>query len=105
MDTASKEVSLAAHSAMLKEGEDHLSVVIFTKENMEADNPVPVVNLPPVRFIGGPSKQGITENVQGAWGIDISVSVVIAVGVPVEEALEDIVMNSRRAVIRLECDC
>ena len=57
MDNASKEVSLAAHSAMLKEGEDHLSVVIFTKENMEVDKPVPVVNFPPVKFIGGPSKQ------------------------------------------------
>ena len=42
-------------------------MVLFTKGNTYADKPVPVVNLPPVRFIGDPSKQGITGNIQGAW--------------------------------------
>ena len=38
---------------MVKEGADHQPVVIFTKENTDEDKPVPVENLPPVRFIGG----------------------------------------------------
>ena len=56
MDNASTEVSLVTHPSMLKEGADHLSVFLFTKDNMEAYKPVPVVNLPPVSFIGGHSK-------------------------------------------------
>ena len=72
---------------------------------MEEDKPVPVVNLPTVRFIGGPSKQGISGNIQGVWYIDRSVAVVTALGVLVEEFLADIIINSRRAVIHLECDC
>ena len=72
---------------------------------MNTDKPVPVVNLPPVRFIGGPSNQGRKGNIQGAWDIDISVAVVIAVGVTVEESLAYIGINARRSVIHLECDC
>ena len=48
---------------MVKEGADHHPVVIFTKDNMDVDKPVPVVNLPPVRFIGGPSKQERKDNI------------------------------------------
>ena len=33
---------------------------------MDADKPVPVVNIPPVRVIGGTSKQVITSNIQAA---------------------------------------
>ena len=40
-----------------------------------------------------------------AWDLDRSLAVVTAVGVPVDEALEDIVRNARREVINLECDC
>ena len=68
---------------------------------MDADEPAKVVNLLPVRFIGVPSNQGRTGNVQGEWDPDRSVSVLITVGVPVVEALSDIGMNSRRAVIHL----
>ena len=71
---------------------------------MYADKPVPVVNLPPMMFIGTPSKQVRTGNIKGTWDTDRSVEVVTAVGVPVEEALSDIGMNARRAVIHLECD-
>ena len=60
-----------------------MSVVLFTKDNIEAYKPVPVVNLPPVRFIGGPSKQVRMGNIQGEWYSDRSVSVVTAVGVTV----------------------
>ena len=56
MDNASTEVSLVAQSEMLKEGADHLPVVIFAEDNIYADKPVPVVNLPPVRFIGCPTR-------------------------------------------------
>ena len=87
MDHASKNVSLAAHSEMVKEGSYHQPVVIFTKESIDADKPVTVVNIPPVRYICGPSKQGITGNIQGALDPVRSVSVVTSVNVPVEEAL------------------
>ena len=55
-------------------------------------------------FIGGTSNKGRTGNIQGEWNQDRLVSVVTAVGVPVEEALSDIVMNARREVTHLECD-
>ena len=42
---------------MLKERAEHLLVVLFTKEDIDVDKPVPVVNLTPVRFIGGPKMQ------------------------------------------------
>ena len=72
---------------------------------MYADKPVPVLNLPPLRFIRDPSKKGITDNIYGAWDLDISVAVVTTLGVPVGEALSDIIINFKRAVIHLECDC
>ena len=72
---------------------------------MDEDKPVPVVNIPPVRIIAGPSKQGIIGNIKGEWDEDRSVAVVKDIGVPVEEALADIGMNTRRAVINLKCDC
>ena len=80
-------------------------MVLFTKEKMKEDKPVTVVNLPPVRFIGVPSNQVRTGNIQEAWATYRSVEVVTAVDLLVEEALADIGMNSRRAVIHLECDC
>ena len=101
MENSSTKVSLEEYSEMAKEVEEHLSVVIFTKENMDADKPVPVVNLPTVRFIGGHQKQGITGNIHGYWDAYRSISVVAAVGVPVEESLSDIGMNARRVVICL----
>ena len=54
---------------------------------MDTDKPVPVVNIPPARFIGGPSNKERTGKIQGSWYPDISLTVVIAVGVLVEEAL------------------
>ena len=50
---------------------------------MDADEPVTVVNIPPVRYIRGPSKQGITGNMQGALDPDRSVAVVTSIGIPV----------------------
>ena len=57
MDNESTEVSLVEHSALVKKVEDHLSVVLFTKDNMDADKPVPVVNIPHVGYIGGTTMQ------------------------------------------------
>ena len=71
---------------------------------MDAYKPVPVVNIPPMSFIGVPSKQGITGNIHGVWDPDRSVAVVTSVVVPVEESLPGIGVNSRRAVVNLECD-
>ena len=48
---------MEAHLSFVKEVAYNISVVIFTKESMDADKYVPVVNVPPVRFIGGPTKQ------------------------------------------------
>ena len=105
MENASTEVSLEAHSEIVRAEADHQTVVLFTKDNMDADKPVPVVNLPPVSFIGGPSNQVRTGYIQGVWDPDISVAVVTAVGVLAEEALFYIGMNTRSVLIRLECDC
>ena len=86
---------------MVTEGEDHQPVFLFTKDNMDADKPVSVVNCPPVRFIGGPSKKERTVNIKGVWYQDISGAVVPAVDVPMEEALLEIGMNFKRAVMNL----
>ena len=67
MENASTKVSLKANSAMVKEGADHQPVVLFTKENMGAEKSVPVVIIPPVRFIVGTTRHGITGNIQGSW--------------------------------------
>ena len=39
--------------------------VLFTKDSMDTDNPVPVVNIPLVRFIGSPTNKEIKFNMQG----------------------------------------
>ena len=72
---------------MMKEVSNHKPVAIYKKYNTDTDKPVPVVNIPPARFIGGPSNQERTGKIQGSWYPDISLTVVIAVGVLVEEAL------------------
>ena len=53
-------------------------------------------NITPLKFTGCHTKQVRTGKVQGAWDPDISVVVVTAVGVPVEEFLLDIGMNTSR---------
>ena len=55
---------------------------------MDADKTFPVVNLAPLRFIDGPSKQVITGNIQGAWDPDRSVAVVKDVIIPMEESFQ-----------------
>ena len=50
---------------MVKAVADRQPVVLFKKYNMDADKPDPVVNIPPARFIGCPSNQGRTGNIQG----------------------------------------
>ena len=67
---------------------------------MDADKPVPVVDLPPVKFIGITTNQGITGNIQGDWYPEL-VAVITTVGVPVEEDLAYIGMKSRNVVIHL----
>ena len=79
-------------------------MLLFTKYSMDADKPVPVVNIPPVKFIGITTNQGITVNIQESCYPEISVAVIITVGVPVEEYLADIGINFRKVVIIMEYD-
>ena len=80
-------------------------MAIFKIYNIDVDKPVPVVNLPPVRFIGGPTKQGITGNIRGDLYPYISVVVVADMCLLVKEALSDIGMDSCIVMIHLEFDC
>ena len=79
-------------------------MVLSTKDIMDADKPVPVVNIPSVRLISATKKQGIICSIRGAWDPEILVAVITTVGVPVEEALADIVMKAKKLVIHMECD-
>ena len=79
-------------------------MVLFTEDNMDADKPIPVVIIPPERFIGIPTRQGITGSIQGSWDPEISVAVITTVGITVEEALDDIGMKTRNLVIHIEGD-
>ena len=54
VDNASTEFSLAENPSLLNKGSYHYPVVLFTNENICADKSVPVVNIPPERFIGCP---------------------------------------------------
>ena len=81
---------------MAKEGKYHLSVVLFTKYILDAYRPILVGNIPPLKFVGGPTKQVRSVNIQGSWDLDTSIAVVTAAGVPLEEALSDIRTNSMR---------
>ena len=58
-------------------------MVLFTKDNMDADKPITLVILPPVRFIGGPISQGRKGSIQVSWYLETSVSVITPVGIPV----------------------
>ena len=97
----STEVSLAAHSVLVKEGAYHMPVVLSTKDILDVEKPILVVNITPLNFSGGTTKQGRTGNIQGACDPYRSVVVVTSVVITVEEAFMDIVINSRRAVIHL----
>ena len=59
-------MSLEAYPLLIKEEADHLTVVIFTKYSMDADKPVPVVNIPPVSVIGYPTSKAINGRIQGS---------------------------------------
>ena len=89
---------------MVKEGADHQPVVLFTKENMGAVKPIPLVILPPVSLIGVPTRHGRTGSIQVSWDPEISVAVITTVGIPVGEDLADIGMKTRNVVINMECD-
>ena len=67
MENESSEVYPEEHSALVKKVADHLPVIIITKNSMYVDKPVPVVNLPPVRFICGTTSQVRTVNMHGYW--------------------------------------
>ena len=58
MENASIEVSLIGHSTFFKIRSGSSASVPILKKSMNADKAVPVVNLPPVRFIDGFTKKG-----------------------------------------------
>ena len=58
-----------------------------------------------MKVIVFPTRKERTDNIQEAWDPEILVSVITTVGVPVDEALSDIVMNARIEVIHLEYSC
>ena len=62
-------------------------------------------NIISLKFAGGPTNQGRTGNMQGDWYPDRSLAVVTDVGVPVEEDLSNIIINTRRELVNLEYDC
>ena len=76
-----------------------MPVFLFTKERLYADKPILVGNLPPFKSASGTTKQGRIGNIKRDWDTYRSLAVVTAVGILVEEALSDIGMNTRRAVI------
>ena len=54
---------------------------------MDVYKPVSMLNIPPMRFIGNPTRQRRTGIIKGYWEPEISVAVTTIVGVLVEEAL------------------
>ena len=64
-----------------KEVSDHIPVVLFITGSLHSDKPILVGNLPPLKFSGGPKKQGRIGNIQGSWDQNRSVVVVINIDV------------------------
>ena len=79
-------------------------MVPFTKEIVDEDKPVPMENIPLVRFIRSTTNQIRIVNIQGAWDPERSVAVIATMGITVEEALANIVMTYRNMVINMEYD-
>ena len=79
-------------------------MVLFKKENMDSDKPIPVGNLTTLRFVGVNTRQRIIDNMKLECYPERTKAVITTVGVPVEEALSDIGMNYRKVVIHMECD-
>ena len=64
-----------------------LPLVPSTKYSMNAETPIPVGNIPPLNFLGGPKNHGNSGNTNTSWEPEILVAVVTEVGVPVEKYL------------------
>ena len=77
---------------------------LFTKENMDADKPAPVINISPMRYIDVPKNMGITGSIQVSCYPQTLVAVITTVVVPVGEDLADIGIKARKVVIHTECD-
>ena len=56
---------LEGKSALVNKGTYHLSVLLFTKDSMDTDIPIIVVNILSLRFVGLTTKTSITGNFQG----------------------------------------
>ena len=47
-----------------EKGKDLLTLVISTKDIIHTDKLIPVVNIPPLRFVCRPTNKGITYNIK-----------------------------------------
>ena len=61
MDNASTEISLLEHPELAIRMTYHQAVVLSTKERLDTDKPILVINIPPFKFAGGPTKKGRRE--------------------------------------------
>ena len=64
MDNSSIEVSLEVNSTLVKEGADHLPVVLFKIYILYAKKTIVVVNIPLFNFAGDTTNQGIIGTIQ-----------------------------------------
>ena len=71
MDRSSTKISLSSHPALKKRVIYPQTVLLFTKNSLDTEKPILVVNIPPLKFTGGTTNQVITVNIQVAWYPDI----------------------------------
>ena len=58
---------MSEQPTIVKKATEKNTVVIFTKNSMELDKTILVVNLPPLSFLDGPTNQRIKVSMQGDW--------------------------------------
>ena len=84
MENYYTELSMVANSALVVKVEYHPPLVFFKKHITDAEKPILVGNIPPLRFVGGPINQVSTGKTYGSWEQEILVVFVKEVGVLVK---------------------
>ena len=69
-------MSLESNLELVEKWKDTPPLVLFTKNIMYAYKPIPVGNIPPLRFVGVPKNQLSTSNMHGYWQPEIFMAVV-----------------------------
>ena len=57
MENTSTEVSFSANSELTEKVKEHPLLLLSTKHCMDAKNPIPVGNIPTLRFVGAYKNQ------------------------------------------------